>query len=52
MGSAFPDSTNHGWEIFGEKNSRNFQKAKLEIAIYIAFILLLHIGVTSNLEMI
>ena len=37
-GSESMDSINHRLKIFEKKNSRNFQKAKLEFAtIYIAF---------------
>ena len=34
-GSASTDLTNHGSKIFGEKNSRKFQKAKLEFAVHL-----------------
>ena len=32
--SKFTDSTKHRWKIFKEKNSRNFQKAKLQYAVH------------------
>jgi len=34
IGSTFMDSTKHGSKILGEKNSRKFQKAKLEFAVH------------------
>ena len=48
------NSTNHGSKIFKKKNSRKFQKAKIEFVILSNYLhgVYIVLGILSNLEMI